>query len=112
MYFCIFCVLYTFKLHLFHQNSLQQLTALVILRIVNHLLKDPAEVHREPAEGKDKDEAENGSGHLPPLQREATGVNPPLNKTWLRLCNWQTEPIQFDSVKKHSEDKLQFKNNR
>jgi len=37
-------------------------------------------VQWEPAEGKDQDEAENGPGHLPPLQRETTGVVPPLER--------------------------------
>lgn len=59
-------------------NSLEQLTAHLIILIVNHLLKDPAEVQREPAEGKDEDKTEDGLRHLPPLQRETTGFLSPL----------------------------------
>lgn len=51
-------------------DSLEQLAAHLIILGVNHLLQDPAEVQREPAERKDEDEAEDGFGHLPPLRRE------------------------------------------
>lgn len=52
-------------------NSLEQLAAHVIILMVHHLFQDPAEVQWEPAEGKDEDKAEDGFGHLPPLEREA-----------------------------------------
>lgn len=51
-------------------NSLEKLTAHVIILVINHLLKDPTEMQREPAEGKDEDKTEDGFGHLPPLQRD------------------------------------------
>lgn len=54
-------------------NSLEQLTAHAIILGVHRPLQDPAEVQREPAEGKDEDEAEDGFGHLPPLEREWDG---------------------------------------
>lgn len=54
----------------FTTNSLEQLTAHFIRLVVNHFFEDPAEVQWEPAEGKDEDKAEDGFGHLPPLQRE------------------------------------------
>lgn len=65
-----------------HSNySLEQLTAPLVLRWVNHLFKDPGEVQREPAERKDEDKAEDGFGHLPPLESK-TADFPPLKMGW------------------------------
>lgn len=54
------------------RNSLEQLTSHFLVLVVNHLLKNPAEVQWEPAEGKDEDEGKDSFGHLSPLQRETT----------------------------------------
>lgn len=54
-------------------SSLEQLAAHCVVLIVDHLFEDPAEVQWEPAEGKDEDEAEDGFGHLPPLEEETAG---------------------------------------
>lgn len=48
--------------------SLEQLAACGVILVVDHLLEDPAEVQREPTEGEDEDEAEDGFGDLPPLE--------------------------------------------
>lgn len=61
-------------------NSLEQLAAHVVILVVNRPFKDPAEVQWEPAEGKDEDKAEDGFGHLPPLDRETTDFVPPLER--------------------------------
>lgn len=54
-------------------SSLEQLAAHCVILRVDRLLKDPAEVQWEPTEGKDEDEAEDGFGHLPPLEEETAG---------------------------------------
>lgn len=52
-------------------HSLEQLAARGVIGCVNHLFQNPAEVQRKPAQRKDEDQAEDGLGHLPPLQRTA-----------------------------------------
>lgn len=52
-------------------HSLEELAARGVTGCVNHLFQNPAEVQREPAQCKDEDQAEDGLGHLPPLQRNS-----------------------------------------
>lgn len=53
-------------------HSPEKLAARGVVRGVIHLSENPAEVQREPAEGKDEDQAEDGFSHLPPLQRNTS----------------------------------------
>ena len=53
---------------------LQQLTAASIVGGVEHLLQDPAEVERKPAESEDHHQTEDGLRYLPPLGGEGRGL--------------------------------------
>lgn len=56
---------------LLSNNSLEQLATHIVILVVHHLFEDPAEVQWEPAKRKDEDEAEDGFGYFPPLEKQA-----------------------------------------
>lgn len=58
------------------QQEIEQLTSHFLCLVVNHLLKNPAEVQWEPAEGKDEDEGKDSFGHLSPLFEVLTESDP------------------------------------